>query len=138
MSTMQKVADRTRQRVLASRLDGMDRENEKLRAEVKLVRQQLEHERNEQDELRDTLRESLRAKPVKVRRRPGAIRLLLVGGGAYIFGTRAGREQYDRIAAWARAQRDRLRNTSEDIGDAVGTKADDALSSVKRGAPTSA
>jgi len=137
-TTMQRMADRARQRVLASRLDGMDRENDKLRAELKLVRQQLDHERTEQDELRDTLRESVRTKPVKIKRRSRPIRLLLVGGGAYIFGTRAGREQYDRIAAWARTQREHLRNKAEDVGDVVGTTAEDALASVKGGSsPTS-
>ncbi len=36
------------------------------------------------------------------------LRLVIVGGTAYVFGTKAGRERYEQIRTWASSMKDRF------------------------------
>jgi hypothetical protein len=103
---------RTRERLLSARLGNLDRQNERLRSEVSVLHSQLDHEREEHEELRDALRS--KPKEVKVRK-SGFVGVVLIGGGAYLLGAHAGRERYDEVLRWARAMRDRMRGTAEDV-----------------------
>ena len=63
------LGDRTgrmRERLLSARLGNLDRQNERLRNEVSVLHSQLDHEREEHEELRDALRS--KPKEVKVRK----------------------------------------------------------------------
>jgi len=103
------LGDRTgrmRERFLSVRLGNLDRQNDKLRNEVSALHSQLDHEREEHEELRD----ALRSKP-----KAGFVRVLLIGGGAYLLGAHAGRERYDEVLRWARSLPDRMRRTADDV-----------------------
>ncbi len=68
------LGDRTgrmRERLLSARLGNLDRQNERLRNEVSVLHSQLDHEREEHEELRDALRS--KPKEVKVRKSLGAV-----------------------------------------------------------------
>lgn len=115
------VSDRVHARRLESKRDSLDRDNERLRVELRATRDELERERSARDELLDafTKREdgaTIKAKDVKVKtkRRGGLLRLLVVGGGAYVLGTRAGRERYEQIKGWASDMKGRMRGAGED------------------------
>ena len=104
-----------------------DRQNERLRNEVSVLHSQLDHEREEHEELRDALRS--KPKEVKVRK-SGFVRVVLIGGGAYLLGAHAGRERYDEVLRWARSMRDRMRGTAEDMAiqvDAGASKLEDRV-----------
>jgi hypothetical protein len=107
---------RVRERLLSGRLGNLDRQNERLRNEVSVLHSQLDHEREEHKELRDALRS--KPKEVKVRK-SGFVRVVLIGGGAYLLGAHAGRERYDEVLRWARSMRDRMRGTAEDVATQV-------------------
>src|SRR5439155_18805250 len=85
---------RMRDRLLSARLGNLDRQNERLRNEVSVLHSQLDHEREEHEELRD----ALRSKPKEVSvRKPGLVRIAVIGGGAYLLGAHAGRERYEEV-----------------------------------------
>jgi hypothetical protein len=107
---------RVRERLLSARLGNLDRQNERLRNEVSALHSQLDHEREEHEEIRDALRS--KPKEVKVRK-SGFLRVALIGGGAYLIGARAGRERYDEVVRWARSLPDRTRRTADDVATQV-------------------
>jgi hypothetical protein len=122
---MADATDRKRERRMEGRLDDLDRENVRLRTEVAQLRNDLDHERSVVGEAMN----GLRAKPtvVKKKRRGGLVRTAIVGGGAYLLGTRAGRERYDQIMGWFDRKRREL-TTRDDgwSGDPAGTPAVEA------------
>jgi hypothetical protein len=107
------LGDRARERMTHARLEKLDRDNDRLRGEVSMLRDDLQEER-------DALREAVKALgedrvTVRSDRRPHVVRTILVAGTAYVFGTRAGRERYEWIVGRVRAMRDSIRGSSEDI-----------------------
>jgi hypothetical protein len=104
------LGDRARERMMESRLDKFDRENDRLRSEVKLLRDDLQEERSSLERALDALNKretvTVKTKP----RRGRLLRTVVVGAGAYLLGTRAGRERYDQIMEKARS----LANRSHD------------------------
>ncbi|MET0801199.1 MAG: hypothetical protein ABWZ53_08540 [Actinomycetota bacterium] len=93
------IGERARERMMESRMEKVDRENDKLRSEVRMLREDLQEERG-------ALQEALQAMKrhetitVKTKKRSGLgrmLRTLVIGGGAYVLGTKAGRERYDKI-----------------------------------------
>jgi hypothetical protein len=110
------LGTRARERLVHSRMEKLDRENDRLRTEVGLLRGDL-------DEERSSLKEALkgletRAVAVKQDRRPHVIRALLIAGGAYVLGTRAGRERFDQIVQKARSLSDNVRRRTMERDDA--------------------
>lgn len=94
------LGDRARERTMHSRMEKLDRENDRLRTEVGLMRDDLDEERGL---LKEALK-GLKAPKVTVKaRRPHLIRALLIAVGAYVLGTRDGRERYDQIVKKARS-----------------------------------
>jgi hypothetical protein len=104
------LGDRARERMMESRLDKFDRENDRLRSEVKLLRDDLQEERSSLERALDALNKretvTVKTKP----RRGRLLRTVVVGAGAYLLGTRAGRERYEQIMEKARS----LTNRSHD------------------------
>jgi hypothetical protein len=108
------LGDRTgrmRERFMSAKLGNLDRQNDRLRNEVSVLHSQLDHEREEHEELRD----ALRSKPEVKVRKTGLFRVLLIGGGAYLLGAHAGRERYDEMVRWGRSLPDRMRRTADDV-----------------------
>lgn len=113
------VTDRVQTRRLQTKRESLDRDNERLRIELRTMRDELERERSARDELLDALTKNdrpiktghLEAKDVtvKTKRRGGLLRLLIIGGGAYVLGTRAGHERYEQLRSWASSMKDRMR-----------------------------
>ena len=115
------VTDRVQTRRLESKRESLDRDNERLRTELRTIRDELERERIARDELIGALKKhgngtTMKADKVKVKtkRRGGFLRMLIVGGGAYVLGTRAGRERFEQIKGWASDVRDRVRGGGTD------------------------
>ena len=108
------LGDRTgrmRERFMTAKLGNLDRQNDRLRNEVSVLHSQLDHEREEHEELRD----AMRSKPEVKVRKTGFFRVLLIGGGAYLLGAHAGRERYDDVVRWGRSLPDRMRRTADDV-----------------------
>ncbi|MEO8424908.1 MAG: hypothetical protein ABI595_13490 [Actinomycetota bacterium] len=96
-----RVRDRARERVMHSRVEKLDRDNERLRTEVGLLRGDLEEERSS---FKDALKAlDARAATSNNGRRPHLFRTLVIAGGAYVLGTRDGRERYNQIVRRVRA-----------------------------------
>jgi hypothetical protein len=102
----------------AKRVDRLDEENGRLRTELRMTRSELEREREREQSLLDALnRASERKTKVTANPRGGLLRLIVVVGAAYIFGTKAGRERYDQISAWAVSTKRRLTARSQGLVD---------------------
>ena len=102
----------------SKRVDRLDEENGRLRTELRVTRSELEREREREQSVLDALnRASERKTKVTAKPRGGLLRLIVVGGAAYIFGTRAGRERFDQISAWAVSTKDRLTARSQGLVD---------------------
>jgi hypothetical protein len=94
------VAERIRDRRAAARLENTEHENDVLRTELRALRADASRQRAEREELMDVLKDGGAVRTNGSSRRGGLLRLLIIGGGAYVLGTRAGRERYDQITDW--------------------------------------
>ena len=113
------IGDRARERKTERRLDTMDRENDRLKQEVRMLRDDLQEERGSLQRALDALRrdEHVTVQTNAPKRRGRILRLIAVGGGAYLLGARAGRERYDQIVDKAK----RLKSATPTRGDAEPT-----------------
>ena len=103
------LADQWRATHNVKRVDRLDEENDRLRAELRMTRSQLEREREREQDVLDALnRASERKTKVTAKPRGGLLRLVIVGGTAYVFGTKAGRERYEQMRTWFSSMKDRL------------------------------
>lgn len=98
------LGDKARERRMESRLDKVDRENDRLKHEVRLLRDDLQEERSALQQALDALRrdEHVTVQTKAPKRRGRFLRAAVIGGGAYLLGARAGRERYDQIVEKAR------------------------------------
>lgn len=117
-SKMAELAERVRTRREVSKMEDLDRDNDRLRLELRSVRSELDRDRDERDDLLDALKSSRVQKVVKKKRR-GLLSMLVVGAGAYILGAKAGRERYEAILEGAASFRDRLKGRSDVEPDAA-------------------
>lgn len=112
------LGDRARERRTESRLDKVDRENERLKSEVKLLREDLHEERGSLEQALDALNKretvTVKTKP----RRGRLLRTAVIGGGAYLLGTRAGRERYDQIVEKAKSLTNKAQSNLHTNSDA--------------------
>lgn len=107
------VGDRLRERRSNSKLEHLDKENDRLRVELRSMKSMLDQERSDREEILDALKGQ--PKTVVKRKRGGLIRMVVIGGGAYVLGTRAGRARYEQIVDWARRMKDRGRDATDDF-----------------------
>ena len=84
------------------RADRAEATNEALRTENRVLRDQLARERSA---LEMALAASGPRKPRRIRR---LLPLVIAAGGAYVAGTKAGRERYDQMRAWLSGRRDTM------------------------------
>ena len=98
------LGDRARERITESRMDKFDRENDRLKHEVRMLRDDLREERGSLERALDALKrdEHVTVHTKTPKRRGRLLRTIVIGGGAYVLGTRAGRERYDQIVEKAR------------------------------------
>jgi hypothetical protein len=104
------VADRIRHERDVLRGRKTDRRQRHLQHQVESLHRELEREHEARRALADAIGNTRRDK-----RRHGLLRLLLIGGAAYVLGTHAGRERYDAMAGWVRGIRDRSVTTARDV-----------------------
>lgn len=103
------IADHWRATHSAKRIERLDEENDRLRTELRVTTSQLERERERQQDVLDALkRASERKTKVTAKPRGGLLRLVIVGGTAYVFGTKAGRDRYEQIRTWFSSMKDRV------------------------------
>jgi hypothetical protein len=129
---MQTMTGRVRERLGAARISTMNRRNMRLRDEVSHLKTQLEDERSETEDLKEALRSS--PKVVKVKKRSGFLRVIVIGCAAYVLGTRAGRERYDQIVEWVRSMRSKMERTADEVASDIETTASQ-MSSGTTGSP---
>lgn len=109
------IGDRLRERRTTAKVEHLGEENDRLRTELHSLQTQLDRERADRVEILDALKG--KPKTVIKRKRGGLIRMVVIGGGAYVLGTRAGRERYEQLADWAKRFRDRGRDAADDLRD---------------------
>jgi cell division septum initiation protein DivIVA len=83
-----------KERWLDHRVEKLSKENDELREAVDELREDL-------DQAQGRSKETLAA--LSKTRRPGRMKWLVLAGGAYVLGAKAGRARYEQIAAWARS-----------------------------------
>ena len=88
----------------------MDWRQRRLQHKVETLHNELDREREARRALSDAIGNTGRGK-----RRHGLLRVLVIGGGAYVLGTRAGRERYDQMTGWIRGLRDRMATTARGV-----------------------
>jgi hypothetical protein len=108
------LAVRMRERRATVRSEHVERENDHLRTELFALRHELERERDERADLLKTITATARRRTV-VKKRAGVVRLLVVGGTAYLLGSRAGRERYDQVMQWLGRLRDRTEDRVDEM-----------------------
>lgn len=113
------LGDRARERMTETRLDKMDRENDRLKHEVRLLREDLQEERGSLSRALDALarNEHVTVETKTPRRRGRIVRTLVIGGGAYLLGSRAGRERYDQVMEKLRAMKSSVQDRQGSTGE---------------------
>ena len=96
----------------AMRERSMDWRQRRLQHKVEALHDELDREREARRALTDAMSAGGRNK-----RSHGLVRILLIGGGAYVLGTRAGRERYDQLTGWIRGIGDRAKTTGKAVQD---------------------
>ena len=109
------IKDRAKARVNETRLDKTTTDNERLRAENVVLRNELDRATKDRTRFIDAL-ERMQPSPAPKRHRMRRVMTIAVAAaGAYVAGTKAGRERYEQIRSWWDQTRDRGKNvvTSE-------------------------
>jgi ferric-dicitrate binding protein FerR (iron transport regulator) len=94
-ATMRDAKTKVKERLLDRRVDKLSEENDKLREAVEDLRQELDAEHGRSKETLSALSKS--------RRRPGRMKWLVLAGGAYVLGAKAGRARYEQMKSWVRS-----------------------------------
>ena len=94
-TAVKEATSMVKERWLDHRVEKLSKENAELREAVDELRVDL-------DEAQGRSKETLAALS-KNRRRPGRMKWLVLAGGAYVLGAKAGRARYEQIASWARS-----------------------------------
>ena len=90
-ATMHEAKSMVKERFLDRRVEKLSKENDKLREAVGELRQDL-------DDAQDRSKETLAA--LTKTRRPGRMKWLVLAGGAYVLGAKAGRGRYEQLKGW--------------------------------------
>jgi len=84
-----------KERWLDRRVDKLSKENDELREAVDELRRDLDEEHGRSKDTLEALSKSSR--------RPGRMKWLVLAGGAYVLGAKAGRARYEQLRDWARS-----------------------------------
>jgi hypothetical protein len=132
------LGERARGRMTETRLDKVDRENDRLKYEVRLLRDDLQEERGALQRALDALsRDEHVTVETKVKKPRGRLlRMIVIGGGAYLLGARAGRGRYEEIMDKARGMKDSMqKRTNGDQGDGTAWQGSTQSSAVPTSPP---
>jgi hypothetical protein len=94
-TAMKEAKSMVKERWLDRRVDKLSQENDRLREEV----DELRHDLDEEHDRSKTTLEALS----KSGKRPGRMKWLVLAGGAYVLGTKAGRARYEQMKGWVRS-----------------------------------
>jgi len=118
---VERLGERAKGRIASSRMDKLDRDNERLRTQVEVLRDGLDEERATLKDALKSLSSTGAKMPAATTRSPRVIRTLIIAGGAYLLGSKAGRERYDEVVARMRSLtgtiRDRFQDDRPPMGD---------------------
>jgi len=101
-TTMREAKSMVKDRWLDRRVEKLTKENDELREAVDELRHDLEEEHGRTKETLKALSKS--------KRRPGRMKWLVLAGGAYVLGAKAGRARYEQIKGWTRSVTQRSGN----------------------------
>jgi hypothetical protein len=112
-TTVKEAKSMVKERWLDHRVEKLAKENNELREAVDELREDL-------DEAQGRSKETLAA--LSKTRRPGRMKWLVLAGGAYVLGAKAGRARYEQIKGWTRSMtRPNGDGTSVDVVTTDGT-----------------
>ena len=94
-ATMRDAKSMVKGRWLDRRVEKLSEENAELRDAVEDLRHELDTEHGRSKETLSALS--------KTRRRPGRMKWLVLAGGAYVLGAKAGRARYEQMKGWVRS-----------------------------------
>jgi cell division septum initiation protein DivIVA len=97
-TSMREAGSMLKERWLDRRIEKLSRQNEQLRTELDDLRHDLD---TEQDRTKETLSALSKA------RKPGRLKWIVLAGGAYVLGTKAGRARYEQMKGWVRSMTSR-------------------------------
>jgi len=109
-ATMREAGSMLKERWLDRRVDKLAHENDELKERVEELRHDLDAEQDRRKETLDALSKA---------RRPGRLKWLVLAGGAYVMGAKAGRARYEQMRTWARSMTQR--DTDREIGGTTTT-----------------
>jgi hypothetical protein len=95
-TTMREAGSVLKERWLDRRVDKLSRENDSLREELDELKHDLDTEHGRSKETLDALSKA---------RRPGRLKWVVLAGGAYVLGAKAGRGRYEQMRGWVRSMR---------------------------------
>ena len=107
-TTVREAKSMVKERWLDHRVEKLAKENDSLREAVDELREDL-------DEAQGRSKETLAA--LSKTKRPGRIKWLVLAGGAYVLGAKAGRARYEQIRGWARSMTQQNGNASGTVTD---------------------
>jgi vacuolar-type H+-ATPase subunit I/STV1 len=122
--TMTSLATRMRMERASRRAASLERRRRDLQEQVDGLRSELTHERETRQELSQLLE---KMEDANMSNGHPILRMLVVGGVAYVLGAKAGRGRYEQIVAKGRELRDQLRGAIDDGAEAEGSSASPAL-----------
>jgi hypothetical protein len=107
------LTESAKSRWTEDRSDRMSRDIERLKAENKVLKDEVDRDRGRLSDLLESLGESGRpkTKPHRIRR---FVTFTSAVAGAYVIGARAGRERYEQIKGWMRDRGSSIWETSGD------------------------
>jgi cell division septum initiation protein DivIVA len=113
-TTVREAKSMVKERWLDHRVEKLMKENDELREAVNELRQDLDEEHGRSKETLQALSKS---------KRPGRMKWLVLAGGAYVLGAKAGRARYEQIKGWTRSvtQSDGTGTSGASAGTATGT-----------------
>jgi len=124
MDLMERTSEKRRAYMkdrLEHRLDDTMREKVRLEQANELLKEELDREGRERDQMLSALEKGMRPQRSRFR----GFMLLGVGiGAAYVYGARAGRARYDEIVSWWDRTRGRANELQTDARRAAGEKAE--------------
>jgi len=118
-------------RVQDARIDNLSRENDELKVENEVLREEIDGDRKTRDRMMSFLdRLDVEARP---KRRIGLFRLLVIGGAAYVLGAKAGRQRYDQIRAWWQKAMNKTTEATQGLSNSASQSMSDLEQKVGQG-----
>ena len=131
--TMERARDGAMHRISEAKMDRTARENDELRTENKLLRDELDESRSERKKFLDLLdKGQLTTPPGSKRRGYKLMRLVAIGGAVYAVGVKTG--AIERVKGWLQGKASELDTQLKDTTAAVTHRVGDAIEHAGRDA----